>query len=133
MTTDHAPRIARETETRPTHPSVILAIILASYFMIVLDNSIIFTGLPEIAATLGLSTTGLSWVQNAYTLVFGGLLLLGARAGDLLGRRQVFIVGLTVFGFASLLVGAAQSEAWIIAARACRGSGLRWWRRHLWH
>lgn len=102
---------------------MILAIILASYFMIVLDNSIIFTGLPEIAATLGLSTTGLSWVQNAYTLVFGGLLLLGARAGDLLGRRQVFIVGLTVFGFASLLVGAAQSEAWIIAARALQGVG----------
>ena len=93
-----------------------LTIILVSYFMIVLDNSIIFTGRPQIATELNLTPAELSWVQNSYTLVFGGLLLLGARAGDILGRRRVFIVGFAVFGTASFLVGAAQSEAWIIAA-----------------
>lgn len=91
--------------------------------MIVLDNSIIFTGLPQIRASLGLSDGGLAWAQNAYTLVFGGLLLLGARMGDLLGRRRVLIVGLALFGLASLLVGVAQSGAWIIAARAFQGIG----------
>ncbi|MCU1541143.1 MAG: transporter [Arthrobacter sp.] len=104
-------------------PTAILAIILVSYFMIILDNSIIFTGLPRIQAEMNLSATGLSWVQNAYTLVFGGLLLLGARLGDILGRRRVFIAGLTVFAFASLLIGAAPNDWWLIAARALQGIG----------
>lgn len=102
---------------------IILLIILVSYFMIVLDNSIIFTGLPQIQHGLGLDAEGLAWAQNAYTLVFGGLLLLGARAGDILGRRRVFVVGLALFGLASLLVGLAQSAAWIISARALQGLG----------
>ena len=72
--------------------------------MIVLDNSIIFTALPSIEAAMSFSATGLSWVQNAYTLAFGGLLLLGARAGDLLGRRRVFIAGLAAFALASFLI-----------------------------
>lgn len=101
----------------------ILAIILVSYFMILLDNSIIFTGLPRIQSELGLSTTGLAWVQDAYTLVFGGLLLLGARAGDLLGRRRVFIVGLVIFSAASLSIGLAQNDLWLIASRALQGVG----------
>ncbi len=70
--------------------SAVLAIILASYLMIVLDISITITALPKIHSSLGFSATGLSWVQNAYTLAFGGLLLLGARAGDILGRRRMF-------------------------------------------
>src|SRR5213592_1299654 len=70
-----------------------LAIILVSYFMIVLDISIVSTGLPKILESLSFSATGLSWVQNAYTLAFGGLLLLGARAGDILGRSRMFIAG----------------------------------------
>lgn len=113
------------TAVPPTRvrPTAILAIILVAYFMIILDNSIIFTGLPRLQAELGLSTTGLSWVQNAYTLVFGGLLLLGARLGDILGRRRVFIVGLTVFAFASLLIGLAPDDVWLIAARALQGVG----------
>ena len=74
-----------------------LAIILVSYFMIVLDISIVITGLPKILESLSFSATGLSWVQNAYTLAFGGLLLLGARAGDILGRRRMFIAGLALF------------------------------------
>src|SRR5438034_1293393 len=100
-----------------------LAIILVSYFMIVLDISIVITGLPKILESLSFSATGLSWVQNAYTLAFGGLLLLGARAGDILGRRRMFIAGLALFTAASLGVGIAQSAAWLIAARALQGVG----------
>ena len=91
--------------------------------MILLDNSIVFTGLPKIRASLGFSVSGLAWVTDAYTLVFGGLLLLGARAGDLLGRRRVFVVGLAVFSIASLLVGAAPTDWFAIAARALHGVG----------
>jgi EmrB/QacA subfamily drug resistance transporter len=105
------------------HPRAILAIILVSYFMILLDNSIIFTALPTIHTALHYSPTGLAWVQDAYTLVFGGLLLLGARVGDLLGRRRVFIFGLAVFSIASLLVGAAPTGWVVIAARALQGVG----------
>lgn len=111
------------TKSRGLGTGMILAIVLVSYFMIVLDNSIIFTGLPQIQASLGLTEGGLAWAQNAYTLVFGGLLLLGARMGDLLGRRRVFVVGLVLFGLASFLVGTAQSGAWIVAARAFQGIG----------
>ena len=107
----------------PLRTGMILAIVLISYFMIVLDNSIIFTGLPQIRAELQLTPAGLAWAQNAYTLVFGGLLLLGARTGDLLGRRRVLSAGLVIFGLASLLVGTAQSGSWIIAARALQGIG----------
>jgi EmrB/QacA subfamily drug resistance transporter len=101
----------------------VLAIILASYLMIVVDISIVITGLPKIRETLAFSTTGLSWVQNAYTLAFGGLLLLGARAGDILGRRRMFIAGLVLFTLASLAVGFAQSAAWLVVSRAVQGIG----------
>lgn len=105
------------------HPAAILTIILVSYFLILLDNSVIFTALPHIAAGLDLGPTGLSWVQDAYTLVFGGLLLLGARLGDLLGRRRVFVGGLAVFVGASFLIGIAPTGWWLIAARALQGVG----------
>src|SRR4051794_24085357 len=101
----------------------ILAIVLVSYTMIVLDISIVITALPQIHRGLGFSPVALSWVQNAYLLAFGGLLLLGARAGDLIGRRKVFIIGLGLFTLASVAVGAAQTEAWLIAARAIQGAG----------
>ncbi|TQJ51441.1 MFS transporter [Phycicoccus sp. SLBN-51] len=114
---------AAAASTGPAHPRAILAIILVSYFLILLDNSVIFTGLPSIAAALHLDATGLSWVQDAYTLVFGGLLLLGARLGDLLGRRRVFVAGLAVFVTASFLVGVAPTGWWLIAARAVQGVG----------
>ena len=87
---------AREAATGSGHPAV-LAVILVSYLMIVLDISIIIAALPKIESALGFSATGLSWVQNAYTLAFGGLLLLGARAGDLFGRRRMFVTGLGLF------------------------------------
>jgi EmrB/QacA subfamily drug resistance transporter len=105
------------------HPAATLAIILVCYFMILLDNSVIFAALPSLKASLDLSAGQLSWVQDAYTLVFGGLLLLGARAGDLLGRRRVFIAGLAVFSVASLLVGVSPAGWWAIAARALQGVG----------
>ena len=117
---------ALATRDRPTpsgSPVPILAIILISYFMILLDNSVIFTGLPSIRAGLSLTSSELSWVQDAYTLVFGGLLLLGARAGDIVGRRRLFVVGLAIFGAASGLIGLAPTGWWIITARALQGVG----------
>lgn len=101
----------------------VLVIILASYLMIVLDISITITALPHIHRDLHFSLAGLSWVQTAYTLAFGGLLLLGARAGDLLGRRRMFVAGIALFTVASALVGAAQSSGWLIAARGLQGVG----------
>src|SRR3954466_11318952 len=105
------------------HRGVVLAIILAGYLLILIDVSILRSALPRIDADLGLSDTGLSWAQNAYTLTSGGLLLLGARAGDLLGRRRTFIAGITLFTVASLAVGLAHSPAGMIAARAVQGVG----------
>jgi EmrB/QacA subfamily drug resistance transporter len=111
------------TTAPPLHRTAILAIVLASYFMIILDVSIVYTGLTHLREDLAFTTTGLSWVQNAYTLTFGGLLLLGARMGDVLGRRRVFIAGLVLFTVASLLVGIGQSDWWVIGARALQGVG----------
>ncbi len=105
------------------NPAFTLAIILGCYLMIILDISVVITALPSIHEDLGLSTANLSWVQNAYTLTFGGLLLLGARAGDILGRRRVFIAGIALFTFASMLGGIAQSPAWLLGARALQGVG----------
>jgi EmrB/QacA subfamily drug resistance transporter len=103
--------------------AVVLAIVLVSYLMIVLDISIVITALPKLHDSLGFSAAGLSWVQNAYLLAFGGLLLLGARAGDLLGRRRTFIAGLALFTAASLTIGLAQSPVMLLAARAVQGVG----------
>lgn len=103
--------------------TAVLSIILISYLMIVLDISITITALPEIQRSLGFSATGLSWVQNAYTLAFGGLLLLGARVGDILGRRRMFIIGIALFTAASLMVGLAHSVSWLIGARILQGVG----------
>ncbi|MET8979343.1 MFS transporter [Streptomyces sp. NPDC004539] len=109
--------------TAPARPALILAIICVSYFMVILDNSIVFTALPQIRDAMGFSQTGLSWITNAYVLVFGGLLLLGARAGDLFGHRRMFLFSLIVFSVTSLLVGAAQTDWWLIGARALQGVG----------
>lgn len=101
----------------------ILAIILISYVMIVLDISVVLTGLPMIHHQLGFSEANLAWVQSAYTLTFGGFLLLGARAGDILGRRRMFIVGLAIFTVASLAIGASRTAGWMLAWRAIQGVG----------
>jgi EmrB/QacA subfamily drug resistance transporter len=105
------------------HRALMLTIILAGYAMAVLDVSIVMAALPRIQHVLGFSATGLSWVHNAYALTFGGLLLVGARAGDLLGRRRMFIAGIALFTAASLATGLAQSPAWMIGARAVQGIG----------
>lgn len=107
----------------PRNTSTILAIIVASYLMIVVDISIVITGLPRIQSSLGFSAAQLSWVTNAYTLTFGGLLLLGARAGDVLGRKRMFILGLAVFTLASVAIGFAPSTTWLLASRAIQGAG----------
>ncbi|WP_203638471.1 MFS transporter [Levilactobacillus wangkuiensis] len=101
----------------------ILLVILMSYFMILLDNSIICTGTVKIVQDLHLNQATLSWVSSAYSLTFGGFLLLGGRAGDLFGRRRVFELGLILFGLGSLLVGLAVNAPMIIASRAFQGVG----------
>jgi EmrB/QacA subfamily drug resistance transporter len=103
--------------------NAILAIVLSSYLMLVLDISIVITALPKMRETFGLSTAALAWVENAYTLAFGGLLLLGARAGDLLGRRRVFITGIGLFAIASLACGLAPTAGTLVLARALQGVG----------
>lgn len=103
--------------------AAVLAIIITSYLMLVVDISIVLTGLPKIQKELLFSAAGLSWVQNAYTLAFGGLLLLGARAGDIFGRRRMFIIGLAVFTTASLAIGVSQTPGWMLGARAIQGTG----------
>src|SRR6266704_756244 len=87
---------------RGVHPALTLTVIAASQLMVVLDATIVNIALPHIQSALHFSTTSLSWVLNAYTLTFGGLLLLGGRAGDILGRRRVFIFGILLFSLASL-------------------------------
>jgi EmrB/QacA subfamily drug resistance transporter len=111
------------TPSAAPHKAAILAIILVSYVMIVLDTSIVLTGLPKIHQSLGFTDTGLAWVQSAYTLTFGGLLLLAARAGDVVGRRRLLQLGLALFTAASLAIGLARSPAMLIAARAIQGVG----------
>lgn len=104
--------------------SAILAIVLLSYVMIVLDTSIVLTGLPNIHRELGFSDVELAWVQSAYTLTFGGFLLLGARAGDILGRRRMLIAGLAMFTVSSVVIGLAETPGWMIGARGS-GAGRR--------
>jgi EmrB/QacA subfamily drug resistance transporter len=108
---------------RASARTLVLAVILACQLMIILDVSVVITALPRIHESLHFSSAGLSWVQNAYTLTFGGLLLLGARTGDILGRRRVFMAGIGLFTLASLLGGLAQNPSWLLAARAAQGAG----------
>ncbi|MEU7514648.1 MFS transporter [Streptomyces sp. NPDC042898] len=104
-------------------PGIALAVIAACQLMVVLDATIVNIALPHIQDALSFSTTDLSWVLSAYTLTFGGLLLLGGRAGDILGRRRVFMAGILVFTLASLLGGFAQEPWQLLAARALQGVG----------
>lgn len=108
---------------KPSNKAYVLLVIVCSYLLIVLDISIVIAALPRMQLDLGLSAPGLSWVQNAYILAFGGLLLLGARVGDMLGRRRMFIIGLILFTLASLAIGLSQSAEMLIAFRAIQGVG----------
>ena len=106
-----------------TNKWLALALLATAQFVVVLDASIVNVALPSIGKDLDFSQDNLSWVVNSYTLVFGGFLLLGGRLADLLGRRRIFIAGLVLFALASLAGGFAQSEMWLIAARAVQGLG----------
>jgi EmrB/QacA subfamily drug resistance transporter len=112
---------APETKTR--HPDAVLAVITLGYLLIALDATVMNVALPRVQAGLHFSDVGLSWVLNSYTLTFGGLLLLGSRLGDVLGRRRVMVAGIAVFTTASLLGGLAQAPGWLLAARAVQGVG----------
>jgi EmrB/QacA subfamily drug resistance transporter len=105
------------------HLGLALLAVATAQLMVVLDATVVYVALPHIQQALGFSGSGLEWVINAYALAFGGLLLLGARAGDLLGRRRMFVAGLLLFSVASLAGGLATSPAWLLAARAVQGAG----------
>src|SRR5947199_5245592 len=102
---------------------VALVVLCAGFLMIILDQTIVNVALPSIQSDLGFSQSSLAWVVNAYLIAFGGLLLLAGRLGDLIGRKRIFLVGLTVFTLASLLCGLAQSQALLIGARFVQGIG----------
>jgi EmrB/QacA subfamily drug resistance transporter len=105
------------------HLGLALVVIATAQLMVVLDATIVNVALPHIQRSLGFTGDGLEWVVNAYALTFGGLLLLGGRAGDILGRRRVFIAGIILFSAASLLGGFATTQTWLLAARALQGVG----------
>jgi EmrB/QacA subfamily drug resistance transporter len=111
------------TTQLPSRKGLALALLAMTQFVIVLDASIVNVALPSIGKALDFSQDNLSWVVNAYTLFFGGFLLLGGRMADLLGRRTIFMAGLVLFAVASLLGGLAQSDTWLIIARASQGLG----------
>jgi EmrB/QacA subfamily drug resistance transporter len=107
----------------PRGKGVALALLATTQFVVILDASIVNVALPSIGRALDFSQDNLSWVVNAYTLTFGGFLLLGGRLADLIGRRRMFMIGLVLFSTASLLGGLAQSDLWLIGARALQGLG----------
>ncbi|MFC4760496.1 MFS transporter [Fructobacillus durionis] len=102
---------------------MVLPITLLGYFLILMDNSIIFTSSTEIGQSLNLSQAALSWISNAYTLTFGGFLLLSGRLSDILGRKRVFTTGILIFGLSSLLIGLSDNATFVIAMRAVQGIG----------
>jgi len=105
------------------NPWLILVLVCLAQFMVILDATIVNVALPSIQADLGLSESSLQWIVNAYALLFGGFLLLGGRAGDLMGRKRVFLAGLVLFTAASLACGLATSETMLIVARGIQGLG----------
>jgi EmrB/QacA subfamily drug resistance transporter len=107
----------------PDRRGLALAILVICQLMLILDATVMNVALPRIQDGLGFSPTGLAWVMNSYTLTFGGLLLLGGRAGDIFGRRRLFVAGVAVFTLASLAGGFATEAWWLIAARVLQGVG----------
>jgi len=110
--------------SRPAHnPWVSVAIVCLAQLMVVLDATVVNVALPSIQHGLHLSQDNLQWVVNAYTLTFGGFLLLGGRLADLFGRRRLFFIGVSLFTAASLVNGLASSSAMLVASRAAQGIG----------
>jgi EmrB/QacA subfamily drug resistance transporter len=117
------PELPRELPPQAGRAAAGIAIVLVAQLMIVLDATVVNVALPRIDTDLGFGPASLSWVLNAYTLAFGGLLLLGGRLGDVFGRRRAFEVGLAVFTVASALGGLAQTPGQLVATRALQGVG----------
>ncbi|HEY4281338.1 MAG TPA: DHA2 family efflux MFS transporter permease subunit, partial [Conexibacter sp.] len=114
------------TDTPPparASPNVVLVVVAIAQFMVILDASVVNVALPSIQRDVGFSEQSLSWVLNAYTLLFGGFLLLGGRAADQLGRRRLFMAGIALFSAASLACGLSESEATLLIARGAQGLG----------
>src|SRR5438132_6375645 len=111
------------TELHDRKRWIALAVIVAAQFMVVLDVAIVNVALPSIKSDLHFSQEGLQWVITAYSILFGGVLLLGGRMADLLGRRRLFMAGVALFTLSSLLAGLAWSEGSLIAFRALQGLG----------
>jgi EmrB/QacA subfamily drug resistance transporter len=123
-----SPSVERERASRvaprlPRGSNAVLVLVCLAQFMVILDVSIVNVALPSIRSALHFSTTGLQWVVNAYTITFGGFLMLGGRAADLLGRRRVFLAGTALFSFASLLCALASPRGLRLGARALQGFG----------
>src|SRR2546421_732923 len=117
-----------DTKRDPQSPSdrsrwIALVVLCVGALMIILDMTIVNVALPSIQRDLGFSQSSLAWVVNAYLITFGGLLLLAGRLGDLVGRRNVFMLGLAVFVAASALCGASQSQTMLVVARFLQGAG----------
>ena len=132
--------LLRQSRARPSRVSqaasgpdsrrwLALALLGTAFFMVILDGTIVYVALPSIDQALGFSAGGLQWVMSAYLLTVGGLLLLGGRSADLLGRRRMFMVGVALFAGSSLLCGLAWSAQVLVAARVLQGWPRRSWRR----
>ena len=115
--------------TAGVNANAVLAIVAVAQFMVILDASIVNVALPTIKRDVGFSEESLSWILNAYTLIFGGFLLLGGRLADRLGRRRLFMAGIALFAAASLVCGVSQSEASCSSPAGSRGWAGRWCRR----
>ena len=126
MSTPSAPSTTADPLSAPPRPArlgTVLFTVVTAYLMVGVDSTVVNVALPDIQKDLGFSPTGLSWVLNAYTLAFGGLLLLGSRVGDIVGRRRTLTIGVLLFATSSLLGGLATDSAWLLAARALQGMG----------
>ncbi|MGY6022182.1 MFS transporter [Streptomyces spinosirectus] len=121
-----SPSVTTQAPSAPPHPARLgtaLVVIVTAYLMVGVDSTVVNVALPDIQRDLDFSRTGLSWVLSAYTLAFGGLLLLGGRVGDIAGRRRTLTAGVLLFAGSSLLGGLATDSAWLLAARALQGMG----------
>jgi EmrB/QacA subfamily drug resistance transporter len=118
-----APAVPGSRAASRVNPNAVLAVVAVAQFMVILDSTVVNVALPTIQRHLGFSEQSLSWILNAYTLMFGGFLLLGGRLADRLGRRRLFLAGIVLFSGASLVCGLAQSEAMILVARGAQGLG----------
>ncbi|MEN0013318.1 MAG: MFS transporter, partial [Solirubrobacteraceae bacterium] len=115
---------ADEVAAHPHHNRwLVLAIVCFGQLMVILDATIVNVALPAIRSDLDLSASGLQWIVNGYTLAFGGFLLLGGRLGDVFGRRSIFIAGVLVFTFASLMNGLSSNEEMLVGFRSLQGFG----------